>query len=93
MAEITLKRERPALTVNIGDEQYKVPLTFTRSEMESLGKDNENGEAVFAFFEKYLGEVYNQLGDDDLSVLFQAWADARTEAGAPGMGEFSASPK
>ena len=93
MAEITLKRERPTLTVNIGDEQYKVPLTFTRSEMESLGKDNENGEAVFAFFEKYLGEVYDQLGDDDLSVLFQAWMDARTEAGAPGMGESPASPK
>ena len=93
MAEITLKRERPTLTVNIGDEQYHVPLTFTRSEMESIGKDNDNGEAVFAFFEKYLGEVYDQLGDDDLSVLFQAWMGARAEAGAPGMGESPASPK
>lgn len=93
MAEITLKRERPTLTVNIGDEQYKVPLTFTRSEMESLGKDNEHGEAVFAFFEKYMGDVYDQLGDDDLQTLIQAWKEARSGIGAPSMGESQASPR
>lgn len=93
MAEITLKKERPALTVNVGDEQYQVPLTFTHTEMEQLGKDGDSGAAVFSFFAKYLGDVYEQLGDDDLQTLIQAWTEARDAIGAPSMGESQASPK
>ena len=94
MAEVTLKKERPALTVNVGDEQYKVPLTFTRREIEQLGKAEDGGSAVFEFFAKYLGEeLYEQLGDDDLQALVEAWQKAREEMGAPSMGESQASPK
>lgn len=93
MAEVTLKRERPSLTVNVGDERYEVPLTFTRSELSELGASEDKVEAAAAFFSKYLGDVYDMLGDDDVAALMQAWTDARAEIGAPDMGEPSASPK
>ena len=84
MAEITLKKERPVLTVNVGDEQIKVPLTFNRAEFEELGAAEDKVDAIGRFFEKYLGEVYSQIGDDDINALFKAWTDARAEIGAPG---------
>ena len=93
MAEITLKKERPSLTVNVGDEQIKVPLTFNRMEFEEIGAADDKVGAINSFFEKYLGDVFGQIGDDDISALFKAWTDARAEIGAPGMGEPSASPK
>lgn len=93
MAEVTLKRERPVLTVNVGDEEYRVPLTFTRAEYEAIGAVEDKAEAVNAFFAKYLGDVFDELGDDDMAVLFNAWTEARTALGAPGMGEPSASPR
>ena len=91
--EVTLKKERPSLTVNVGDEQIKVPLTFTRAEFEEIGKSDDPVAAMGLFFEKYLGDVFGQLGDDDVTTLFKAWTEARAEIGAPGMGEPSASPK
>lgn len=93
MAEVTLKRERPTLTVNVGDEQYHVPLTFLRSEIEEMGRGDDTGEAMNRFFARYLGDVYDMFGDDDIMALVNAWSEARAEIGAPGMGEPSASPK
>ncbi len=93
MAEVTLKRERPSLTVNVGDERYEVPLTFNHREMEKLGKAKDGGAAVSSFFAEYLGDVVDMLGDDDLSALFQAWGAARAEIGEPDLGEPQASPK
>lgn len=91
--EVTLKRERPVLTVNVGDERLYVPLTFTREEYTQLGTAEDKTEAIDAFFEKYLGDIIHELGDDDYMALLGAWSDARKEVGAPGMGEPSASPK
>jgi len=92
--EVTLKRERPVLTVNIGDdEQKRVPLTFTRAEMEELGSADDTAQAMYTFFGRYLGDVVEMLGDDDLSALFDAWREAREELGMPDMGEPSASPE
>jgi len=86
MAQVTLKAERPSLTVNVGEEQYKLPLTFTRSEYEEMAKA-EDGTAIFVFFRKYLGDVMDMLGDDDIVTLTQAWSEARKEIGAPAPGE------
>lgn len=93
MAEITLKKERPSLIVNVGDEQIKVPLTFNKQEFDEIGRADDKVTVMNGFFEKYLGDVFNLIGDDDISALFKAWTDARAEIGAPGMGEPSASPK
>ena len=49
--------------------------------------------ATNRFLSKYLGDVYDQLGDDDIATLLNAWSSARAKIGAPGMGEPSASPK
>lgn len=92
MAEITLKRERPVLTVNIGDEQKRVPLTFNRAEFERMGATEDKAEAMNGFLAKYIGEAFEELGDDDLIVLLNAWTEARSELGMPDMGESSASP-
>ena len=91
--EVTLKRERPTLTVNVGAEQLHVPLTLTRAELAEIGKSDDMEAATGRFFAKYLGDVYDELGDDDLQVLMAAWSEARAAIGAPGMGESSASPK
>ena len=91
--EVTLKKERPVLTVNVGDEQVKVPLTFNRVEFGELGNAEDKENAMDGFFERYLGEVYWQLGDDDITALYKAWTHARAKIGAPDMGEPSASPK
>jgi len=91
--EVTLRGERPTLTVNVGDESMHVPLTFTRAEMVDLGEREDKMEAIGAFFETYLGDVYERLGDDDVALLLQAWTDARAELGMPDMGEPSASPE
>jgi len=91
--EVTLKGKRPTLTVNAGDETFHVPLTFNRVEFERLGKVEDKFAAVGEFFAKYLGDVYDELGDDDLSTLLDAWLAARKEIGAPDMGEPSASPQ
>lgn len=91
--EISLKSERPCLTVNAGDCQYKVPLTFNRCEFEEIGRSADQQSAMNDFFAKYLGDIYDQLGDDDLMALYGAWANARRELGAPSMGEPSASPQ
>ncbi len=93
MASVTLRAERPVLTVNIGDErEVGVPLTLTRTEYETIGKAADAEAAVFEFFRKYLGDVVDDLGDDDLTALFTAWRDARAALGEPDMGEPSASP-
>lgn len=91
MAEVTLKRERPMLTVNVGDESYGVPLTFNRSEYGELAEKG-GMEAVNGFFAKYLGDVFDELGDDDMVTLLEAWTSARSAIGAPSLGEPSASP-
>lgn len=85
--EITLKRERPTLTVNIGDEQKKVPLTFNRSEFAAIGVAEDKVQATNDFFAKYLGDAFEELGDDDLMALLNAWTAARNELGMPDMGE------
>lgn len=90
--EVTLKRERPALTVNIGDDQYRVPLTFNRSEFAEIGAAEDKVKATNDFFAKYLGDAFEELGDDDLMVLLNAWTEARNALGMPDMGEPSASP-
>ena len=91
MAEITLKSERPALIVNVGDEQYRIPLTFTRTEFEKMGSEKEPDKAICWFFSKYLGDVFDALGDDDYMTLIKAWAKAREEHGMPDLGEAQAS--
>lgn len=91
--EVTLKRERPTLTVNIdGDEQKHIPLTFNRREFETLGRAEDQTAAIYDFFAKYLGDVFEELGDDDLMALFDGWQRAREALGEPALGESSASP-
>lgn len=88
MADVTLKASRPTITVRIGDEQHDVPLTFTRAELETIGTAEDKTAAINDyFFRKYLGDVVDDLGDDDLMTLFQAWTTAREEAGQPEVGE------
>ncbi len=94
MASVTLRAERPVLTVNIGDErEVGVPLTFTRAEFVEMGKAADPTEGMFGFFRTYMGDVVDMLGDDDLSALIKAWTDARAEIGEPGLGEPQASPQ
>lgn len=88
MASVKLKAERPVLTVDVGgEEQFAVPLTFTRAEYEKLGKADSPDIAIFDFFRTYLGDVVDELGDDDVMALVTAWRDARAELGEPDMGE------
>ncbi len=90
---VTLKTQRPELTVNIGGErEVGVPLTFTRQEYEEFGKAESKDGSMFAFFRKYLGDVVDEIGDDDITALFSAWMDARNELGEPALGESKASP-
>lgn len=91
--EVKLKGKRPTLTVDVNGERMQVPLTFNRVEFEELGKADDKVSAMASFFAKYLGDVYEELGDDDLMALYTAWTDARAEVGAPDMGEPSASPQ
>ena len=85
--EITLKDERPALTVNYGGEQMRVPLTLNRMEMVAMGKAEDKEEAIFDFFRKYLGDAIDEIGDDDLGMLVNAWNGERKAIGTPTMGE------
>ena len=91
--EITLKTERPTLKVHVGDDTIEVPLTFTRSEYAEMAQAEDGSEAMFGFLKKYLGDIFDAIGDDDLVALVGAWRDAREEIGAPDMGEASASPE
>ena len=94
MASVTLRAERPTLTVDIGGErEVGVPLTFTHAEFVELGKAKTPEEGVFAFFRTYLGDVIDQIGDDDVRALLKAWGDARAAIGEPTLGESSASPQ
>lgn len=85
--EVTLKAERPVLIVNVGEEQKRLPLTFTRVEMERIGRADDKNAATIEFFRTYLGDVIDQIGDDDFNVLWRAWLRAREEAGMPEAGE------
>lgn len=85
--EITLKDERPVLTVNIGEEKKRVPLTFNRAEYIGLGKAEDKREATEDFFRKYIGEVYDELGDDDVALLLDTWQRERMALGTPTLGE------
>ena len=89
--EITLKAERPTLKVHVGDDVIEVPLTFTHAEYAAMAKAEDGSEAIFDFMRKYLGDVFDALGDDDFIALVSAWRDGRAEIGAPDMGEPSAS--
>ena len=92
MAAVTLKAERPSLTVDVGGErEVKVPLTFTHPEYVEIG-GMDPGEGMLEFFRKYLGDVIDEVGDDDLAALMKAWAEARAALGEPALGESSASP-
>jgi len=94
MADVTLKAKRPVLTVGIGDDrEAELPLTLTHDEYTDFGKADSPEEAMLAFFRKYLGEVVDEIGDDDMTALIRAWSDARTTLGEPSMGEPGASPK
>lgn len=93
MASVNLKTRRPALTVSIdGEREVEVPLTFTRAEFESFGRAEDSNTGIFEYFRKYLGEVLDQIGDDDLTTLVKAWTDERRKIGEPELGEPSASP-
>ena len=94
MADVKLRAKRPTITVDIGGErEVEVPLTFTLSEFEVIGKTEKRDSAIFEFFRTYLGDVIDEIGDDDFSALLNAWSEARAEIGEPSMGESSASPK
>lgn len=93
MAEVTLKAERPVLEVNVGEERYRLPLTFTRVEYEEMRGSDDSAGSILGFFRKYLGDVLDLIGDDDMVTLIRAWTDARAEIGAPTPGEPSASPQ
>ena len=88
MAYVKLRAKRPTITVAIGDErEVEVPLTFTRSEFEAIGESEDSNSAVFEFFRTYLGDVVDDIGDDDFAALLNAWGEARAEIGEPPMGE------
>ena len=90
---VTIKAQRPTMTVNIGGErEVEVPLTFNRAEAVEFGKAEDGTDAMFGFFRKYLGEVLDEIGDDDLNALLKAWTEGRRELGEPSLGEPQASP-
>ena len=80
------------LTVDADGELIKIPLTFNRSDLEIIGAAETPKAKMDAFFAKYLGDIYDEIGDDDIKALTEAWGDARRELGMPDMGESSASP-
>ncbi|ACV22568.1 Uncharacterised protein [Slackia heliotrinireducens] len=90
-AALKLAAERPALEVDVAGDVYRVPLTFNRRELAELAAAEDDAEAMFAFFGRYLPCV-DDLGDDALAALTQAWMAAREGIGAPSMGEPAASP-
>lgn len=89
---VTLKAERPFLDVEVGEEHYKLPLTFTHTEYEEMAAAGDGPKAIIGFFRKYLGDLVDMIGDDDFVILVKAWKEAREALGAPSAGEPSASP-
>lgn len=92
MADVKLRAKRPTMTVDVGGErEVEVPLTFTRAEFEAFGKAEDRETVLFDFFRTYLGDVVDEIGDDDLGALVSAWNDARKRISEPQLGESSAS--
>ena len=84
---LRLSTERPTLEVELDGEAKRVPLTFTRQEMDELSGAESSQDAMFAFFRRYLGDGFDALDDLSTSALLKAWNDARDALGEPGMGE------
>jgi len=95
MASVSIRAERPTMTVDIGGErEVAVPLTFNRAEFSAMTSAESNEDFMFWFFGQYLGEdVMDAIGDDDLTRLVKAFSAEREKMGEPSMGESSASPK
>ena len=88
MAEYTLReREADWLTLHIGENSYRIPLTTSIT----LGEANSvrTPEGVIAFFQKYVGEdVINSLTVDQFKEMTDAWKSASDKAKeGPGLGE------
>ena len=85
--------ERPYITVNLGGDERRLPLTFDSSDFDLMGKTDDAGEGLKAFLAKYLGDVTYQLGDDQLMAIMRVWQQQRRALAEPELGESSASPE
>lgn len=88
MTTISLRDERPALTVEYGGAEYKIPLTFNRMEYIALNKADDKAEWGEKFFRKYLtDEVYEAIDDLDMALILDTWKRERAALGTPTVGE------
>lgn len=84
MLELTTKR--PTMQLMIDGSMIDVPLTFTARELSDMNKSDDQNEAMFSFFGKYV-PGFDELGDDALSVMLAEWTRLREELGEPSLGE------
>lgn len=88
VARIDFERiERPSITVNMAGDVRELPVTFNDADLKLVGSADDTTAGITAFFAKYLGEVVHELGDDQLSILLNAWIEQRKAIGAPELGE------
>lgn len=79
--------ERPTITVNLAGEEKSLPVTFDSDDFSLVGKYDDAGDGIKAFFAKYLGDVVYKLGDDLLKRIIVVWEEQRKAIGAPELGE------
>ena len=79
--------ERPTITVNLAGDERELPVTFDSDDFAIIGKYEDEGDGMRAFFAKYLGDVVYKLGDNHLTKLLAAWTEQRKAIGEPDLGE------
>lgn len=78
------------LKVDIGGKIYSIPLgtSLKVKEYRKLKKIGNDEEGMFDFLAKYLGkEVVEDLSIQDITTIFNAWAEATKEASGMSLGE------
>ena len=100
MIEINSGAMRPTFDVMLDGTVRKIPYTLTQAEMKQIGKATDRGDDregaldwFVEFLRPHLGPVVDELNDITLTAIMDEWGRRRKEAGAPDMGEPSASPE
>jgi hypothetical protein len=81
------KKTVKTLKVNIGEEEYSIPLAGSLSiaELKALRSGTDDG---FSFFEKYIpADVINTLTLDEFKQLNDAWKQASEDTSGVDLGE------
>lgn len=100
MIEINSGDMRPTFDVMLDGTVRKIPYTLTQAEMKQIGKATDRGDDregaldwFVEFLRPHLGPVAGELNDITLTAIMDEWRKCRKEAGAPDVGEPSASPE